>query len=89
MDLEEEGNHELVVAAQNSNLLSTQQAVDVAARAARAAVDNKAQAERIQAEKMSRQTSFLADILSSQAKHGPGSGGLAVGMHGWLQNMLA
>ena len=88
MEHEEEGNHELVVAAQN-NLLSTQQAVDVAARAARAAVDNKAQAERIQAEKMSRQTSFLADILSSQAKHGPGSGGLAVGMHGWLQNMLA
>ena len=84
MDLEEDGNHELVVAAQNSNLLSTQQAVDVAARAARAAVEQKAQAER-----MSRQTSFLADILSSQAKHGPGSGGLAVGMHGWLQNMLA
>ena len=60
MEPEEEGNHELVVAAQN-NLLSTQQAVDVAARAARAAVEQKAQAER-----MFRQTSFLADILSSQ-----------------------
>ena len=81
--MELEDNHELVVAAQN-NLLSTQQAVDVAARAARAALDQKAASER-----MSRQTSFLADILSSQAKHGPGSGGLAVGMHGWLQNMLA
>ena len=83
MDLEEDGNHELVVAAQNGNVTSTQQAVDVAARAARAALDQKAASER-----MSRQTSFLADILSSQAKHGPG-GGLAVGMHGWLQNMLA
>ena len=82
MEHEEEGNHELVVAAQN-NLLSTQQALDVATRAARAALEKAA------AERTSRQTSFLADILSSQAKHGPGSGGLAVGMHGWLQNMLA
>ena len=83
MDLEGEGNHELVVAGQNGYVTSTQQAVDVAARAARAALEKAA------AERTSRQTSFLADILSSQAKHGPGSGGLAVGMHGWLQNMLA